>query len=62
MSSQSPEMKPRDWRVAASLCAILAVAVIIAAMMFHFDQNKAAVNSASGIVNGKPVADSTASD
>jgi hypothetical protein len=60
--NQQADMKPRDWRFAAGLCAILAVAIVVALTMFHFDQKTAGLNSASGVVNGKPVADSTASD
>ena len=62
MTDQIPQMSRRDWRVAAVLCAILAVTIVAAITMLHFDQNHAALNSPSGFVTGKPVADSTASD
>jgi hypothetical protein len=62
MDNPNSETKGPGWRFAAGLCAILVVAVVVAAAMFHFDQKNAALNSSSGVVNGKPVADSTASD
>jgi hypothetical protein len=62
MDNQQADMTPRDRRFAAGLCAILVVAIVVAAAMFHFDQKTAGLNSPSGLVNGKPVADSTASD
>ena len=62
MDTANPQANGRGWRFAVGLCVILAVAIALATAMFRFDQKSAALNSPSGVVNGKPVANSTASD
>jgi len=47
------------WLVGA---VVLVVAAAAFGTMWHYDKSHAALNSPSGVVNGKPVADSTASD
>jgi hypothetical protein len=51
-----------NFRFFIGLCIALAVVIAAGAAMFHSDQKTARLDSPGGTVNGKPVADSTASD
>jgi hypothetical protein len=62
MTPGDSETSRPDWRFFAALVVGLVIIVIVATAMFRWDQRSATLNSASGVVNGKPVANSTASD
>ncbi|HEX4411785.1 MAG TPA: hypothetical protein VH206_23680 [Xanthobacteraceae bacterium] len=62
LSERNLRTTKRDWRFLAALSIIFAILVVVAAVSFHTDQKTASLQSHSGLVNGKPVADSTASD
>ena len=62
LSASNVRTTKRDWRFLAALSVIFAILIIVFAVSFHTDQKTASLQSSSGVVNGKPVADSTASD
>jgi hypothetical protein len=62
MASQDESQRQPQGRMLTSLLVLLVAAIALTAVIMHSDQKSAALHSPSGIANGKPVADATASD